>query len=274
MKTKNDPRKSWHCQSDNGTFGLYYNGHNFFPDAGVYAYSGGSRTTYAQTKMHNTLTVQSKNLLDSERKGQQLLFTEKDGVQIVVTQNDGVYDGGNSDNIPLKYRRSVFHDIENRLFVIVDEADGEDTFKANTNLNFHLCPDAIVDINNYNEGESFKAYTEFPGSNIIIRSFFDKTENIELPKKEDQCKIQNSNTSNNIGVASARKGYSMTNKPKTAGNLVRFISVIYYNDGDVKDTPIEAKFVTDEITTLPTSTTVEVKVNNVSHSYTYDLSNN
>ena len=48
----------------------------------------------------------------------------------------------------------------------------------------------------------------------------------------------------------------MTNKPKTAGNLVRFISVIYYNDGDVKDTPIEAKFVTDEITTLPTSTTV------------------
>ena len=116
----------------------------------MYAYSGGSRTTYAQTKMHNTLTVQSKNLLDSERKGQQLLFTEKDGVQIVVTQNDGVYDGGNSDNIPLKYRRSVFHDIENRLFVIVDEADGEDTFKANTNLNFHLCPDAIVDINNYN----------------------------------------------------------------------------------------------------------------------------
>lgn len=274
LKNNNDPRKSWHCQSDNGTFGLYYNGHNFFPDAGVYAYSGGSRTTYAQTKMHNTLTVQSKNLLDSERKGQQLLFTEKDGVQIVVTQNDGVYDGGNSDNIPLKYRRSVFHDIENRLFVIVDEADGEDTFKANTNLNFHLCPDAIVDINNYNEGESFKAYTEFPGSNIIIRSFFDKTENIELPKKEDQCKIQNSNTSNNIGVASARKGYSMTNKPKTAGNLVRFISVIYYNDGDVKDTPIEAKFVTDEITTLPTSTTVEVKVNNVSHSYTYDLSNN
>ena len=84
-------------------------------------------------------------------------------------------------------------------------------------MNFHLCPDAIVDINNYNEGESFKAYTEFPGSNIIIRSFFDKTENIELPKKEDQCKIQNSNTSNNIGVASARKGYSMTNKPKTAG---------------------------------------------------------
>ena len=78
-----------------------------------------------------------------------------------------------------------------------------------------------------------------PG-NIIIRSFFDKTENIELPK-EDQCKIQNSNTSNNIGVASARKGYSMTNKPKTAGNLVRFISVIYYNDGDVKGYSMEAK---------------------------------
>lgn len=274
LKNNNDPNSSWHCQSDNGTFGLYYNGRNFFPDAGVYAYSGSNRTTYAQTKMHNTITVQSKNLLDSKRKGKCLLFTEKNGVQILVTQNDGVYDGGSSDDIPLQHRRSVFHDVKNRLFVIVDEADGEDAFKANTNLNFHLCPDAKVDTDSYKQGEYFTAYTEFSEGNIIIRSFFDKAENIELPSLGDQCKIQNSNISDNIGVAIARKGYSITNKPKKNGNLVRFISVIYYNDGDVKDTKIEASFTTEEITALPSTTTVEVKVNDVSHSYTYDLNNN
>lgn len=275
LKNNNDPNKTWHCQSDNGTFGLYYNERNFFPDAGVYAYSGKDRTDREKTVWHNTLTVQSKNLLDAYRRGKCLLFTEKDGVQILVTQNDGIYDKGTGANdIPLKHRRSVFHDIAKKMFVIVDEADGEDSFKANTNLNFHLCPDATVDIAAYEQGKYFTAYTTFSGSNIIIRSFFDKAENIELPKLEDQCKIQNTYTSNNIDVAVARKGYSLTNKPKNAGQLVRFISVIYYNNGDVKDTSIEAKFTTDEITTLPTTTTVEVTVNNVSHSYTYDLNNN
>lgn len=33
-------KTKWHCQADNNTFSLFHKGRNFFPDAGVYAYSG------------------------------------------------------------------------------------------------------------------------------------------------------------------------------------------------------------------------------------------
>lgn len=34
LKNNNNPENKWHCQADNGTFGLYRNGRNFCPDAG------------------------------------------------------------------------------------------------------------------------------------------------------------------------------------------------------------------------------------------------
>lgn len=60
--SKNHNYKEWHSQPDNNTFGLYHNGRNFFPDAGVYAYSGNDRTKFAATVNHNTLTVMSKSI--------------------------------------------------------------------------------------------------------------------------------------------------------------------------------------------------------------------
>src|SRR3712207_8035649 len=30
----------WHCQPDNGTFELWFNGKNLFPDSGSYVYAG------------------------------------------------------------------------------------------------------------------------------------------------------------------------------------------------------------------------------------------
>ena len=101
LKNNNDPRQSWHCQSDNGTFGLYYNGHNFFPDAGVYAYSGKDRDTYAETQRHNTITVQSKNLLNNARKGTLKLLKDNGTIQTIVTENEGVYENANGP-IPLR----------------------------------------------------------------------------------------------------------------------------------------------------------------------------
>lgn len=272
LKNNNDPNQSWHCQSDNGTFGLYYNGRNFFPDAGVYAYSGSSRTTYAQTKMHNTITVQSKNILDSERKGELLLLKEDANIQTLVTQNNGIYDGGTSDPIPLKHRRSVFHDVANKLFVIVDEAQGEASYKYNTNLSFHLCPDAVVDAYDV-AGRYIAAYTNFAeNGNAIIRTFLDKEEYIEIAAAP--ASTVKSNTSNNIGEAIVRQGYMITCKPKTAGNLVRFISVISLGEGDISNKNIAAEFVTTDIDALPATTTVKVTVDGHEHTYTYDLNSN
>ena len=40
MVVKAGPPAFWHNQPDNGTFELWYKGHNLFPDSGAYIYSG------------------------------------------------------------------------------------------------------------------------------------------------------------------------------------------------------------------------------------------
>lgn len=284
LKNNNDPRQSWHCQSDNGTFGLYYNGHNFFPDAGVYAYSGNNRVTYAGTERHNTITINSKSLLDSYRKGECLLWKEDNGVQIVVTQNAGMYTQKDAPDCPLTHRRSIFHDTNNKLFVIVDEAIGNEDFQSNTNLNFHLCPGAVLA--GYNtDGRYATGYTNFAdGGNIVLRTFLDKEENVSIAADKVYL-TKDTYTSPNIGVPGkdedkapyTRKGYALTCKPKQAGGLIRFISVIRMGEGTVSEN-IQAEFVTnipDNNRTLPTTTTVKVTLDgNDLPEYTYDLNQN
>lgn len=277
LKNNNDPRQSWHCQSDNGTFGLYYNGHNFFPDAGVYAYSGKDRDTYAETQRHNTITVQSKNLLNNARKGTLKLLKDNGTIQTIVTENEGVYENANGP-IPLTHRRSVFHDIPNKLFVIVDEAIGESGYNYNTNLSFHLCPGAEIDTYDQNN-KYITGRTKFAdGGNIVLRTFFDKENYI----KEDKVDSKQTNTSPNIGVPGKddnkdkylRKGYMATCKPKVNGNLIRFISVIRMGEQNISEN-IAAEFITNDVlTSLPIQTTVKVTVDGNDYSYTYDLNNN
>ena len=40
MVVKAGPKGEWHCQPDNGTFELWFNGRNLFPDTGAYVYAG------------------------------------------------------------------------------------------------------------------------------------------------------------------------------------------------------------------------------------------
>src|SRR3712207_9169824 len=40
MVVKAGPKAFWHCQPDNGTFELWFNGKNLFPDSGSYVYAG------------------------------------------------------------------------------------------------------------------------------------------------------------------------------------------------------------------------------------------
>src|SRR5699024_2433668 len=57
MVVKNTPKAGWHNQPDNGTFELWYQGQNLFPDSGAYSYGGDKaanqdRNWFRQTKVH------------------------------------------------------------------------------------------------------------------------------------------------------------------------------------------------------------------------------
>ena len=103
--------------SDNGNISLYLKGRNFLPDAGCGAVS---------QNRHNTV-VKGGDETDIARQGR-LLKTETDaGYELVVTENAGYPD--------LTHRRAIFL-VENKFFVIVDEAYG--SYVGNVNVNFNL----------------------------------------------------------------------------------------------------------------------------------------
>ena len=134
LKNNNNPDNKWHCQPDNGTFGIYRNGRNFFPDAGVYSYGGTSasnedRKTFLATKNHNTMTALSATIADGYMKGEFLKHETKGNTQILVTQNQ--------IKAGLTHRRAVFF-VDKEFFVLVDEGYGDGN-KDKINLNFHLC---------------------------------------------------------------------------------------------------------------------------------------
>ncbi|MDE6125433.1 MAG: heparinase II/III family protein, partial [Muribaculaceae bacterium] len=67
MVLKAGPKGEWHNQFDNGTFEFWTNGRNFFPDSGSFIYGGDEevlkqRDWFRQTAVHNTLTLDDKNL--------------------------------------------------------------------------------------------------------------------------------------------------------------------------------------------------------------------
>lgn len=131
MVVKAGPKGEWHCQPDNGTFELWFNGRNLFPDSGAFVYAGDDevmklRNWFRQTQVHNTLTLNGQNLETTQSVTK--LWKPEGHEQILVTENPH-YKG-------LKHRRSVFF-VDQSYFVIVDEAVGE--AKGTVNLNYQLC---------------------------------------------------------------------------------------------------------------------------------------
>lgn len=121
----------------NGTFELWFNGRNLFPDSGSYVYAGDSevmklRNWFRSTAVHNTLTLDEKDLQTTESVTK--LWKPEGDVQILVTENPH-YAG-------LKHRRSVFF-VDQSYFVIVDEAVGD--AKGTVNLNYNLCEGTVIE---------------------------------------------------------------------------------------------------------------------------------
>ncbi len=155
----------FHRQPDNGTFELYHNGRNFFPDSGVFKYSGDTNTTlqrdyFRQSSMHNTLTLNGENI--TTQAGSLLLEEHNDDSgDIIVTQNQSYSN--------VAHRRTIFF-VERDFFVIVDEAIGSGS--GEVALNFHLLDGGNVTLDLTNNA----AYTTFSsGSNIYLKSFSDSS---------------------------------------------------------------------------------------------------
>lgn len=220
MILTNGPKAGYHSQPDNGTFGLYYKTRNFFPDSGCFAYSGPNtnkdRAEYAQTRMHNTLTLNHKNV---KSEGRFIKQSTEGNTEILTTENQG-YDN-------LKHRRTVFF-VDHKFFVLVDEAIGNAS--GTINLNYHLCrgTDTEVVLDLAENG----AHTAFSDqANILIRCFGAGISSSAFDGK----------TSPNIGITYPRKAFSV-DALKEANNNTRYITVILPIDDDATTHAINALF--------------------------------
>ncbi|MDL2303260.1 heparinase II/III family protein [Dysgonomonas sp. OttesenSCG-928-D17] len=211
-----------HNQPDNGTFELYHNGRNFFPDTGVYSYytEGGSnndRKWYRQTKVHNTMTLNNANI--TKGTGKTLKVAADATTEVVAVENQGYTD--------LKHRRYVFF-VDKKFFVLIDEGIG--TASGSVDLNYHLCEgnDNEVVIDSNLNG----AHTAFSdGNNMVIRTFA----NNQISTSPFDGKVSYS-----PGIEAGRKSFCV-NMSKEAGQAARYITVLYPVN-DAATTQIDAIF--------------------------------
>ncbi len=220
MVVKAGPKAFWHCQPDNGTFELWYNGKNLFPDSGSYVYAGKGeimewRNWFRQTAVHNTLTLGNKDLETTDSKT--LLWQPEGDVQILVTENQSYRN--------LKHRRSIFF-VDGQYFVIVDEAVG--SAKGHIGLHYQMPRGKVP-----NSREDMHFHTEFDGeSNMKLQCF--GPEGMTMKKEEGW-------TSTAYQKKQKRMNASF-NFHKQDEEPVRYITVIVPKK-DAGDSPsISAKF--------------------------------
>lgn len=220
MVVKAGPPAKWHNQPDNGTFELYSNGRNFFPDTGAFVYGGDENTEkerawYKQTWVHNTLTIGEESIETMNSKC--LLWDAGKGPDILVTENQGYSN--------LKHRRSVFF-VDKSFFVIVDEAVGKAT--GELFVNFHPHEDSNLNI----VKSKHQVMTRFAdNNNMQIKGFSSLP--INLVEKQGRVSYE-------IRKSIDRKVFAFKSD-KTDGTPARFISVIHPITN--KAQTIEAEFV-------------------------------
>lgn len=255
---------SSHNQLDNGTFELYRNGRNFFPDSGVCAYMAEDnekvmelRRWFRQTKAHNTMVL--GKTADHEETGTEninkaagtlLLFEEKDEYQLIVTENQGYSN--------FKHRRSIFYVKQPQdFFVLVDEGFGTATGYAK--LYFHLCDGKSVD-NVLLDKEEFGAHTTFDDSNnLLIRTFGEASRNLIFKEFDGRISYQTDRKYEH------RKSYAVVMR-KPDNNPVRYITVLYPIDSATGPV-IKGQFVnTGNEDKVSVNVTINKKLYNLSYS--------
>lgn len=277
LKSCYDTKNLWHNQPDNGTFGLWHNGRNFFPDAGCFAYSGSTkeeieqRKKYAETKNHNTVTLQSKDYGADFRRGTlRKIETRADGMQILVVDNQIDANTG--------HRRSVFQ--IGSIFTIVDEVfeTGEQT-STKVNLNFHLATPAQFDASDAETLKEYAAYTTFEDGNNIYMRTFSEVKTFAFGGNDFNVTTSTTNRSDKLReVSGTRNGYQYTIR-KAKGKAARLVTVIVPYSGDsVENINIKAEFTDNEAgaegTFHENGPAVKLTINESIVNLTYNLSEN
>lgn len=205
MVLKAGPPARWHNQPDNGTFDLCMNGRLFFSDSGRYIYGGDSlvlaqRNWFRQTRVHNTLTLDSRNIEVTDSKC--LLWdTSNPHYEVLVTENQGYNN--------MKHRRTVFF-VDRAFFVIVDEALGD--AEGTVNVNYQLGEEHVQVAHSTNT-----VYTDYAdGNNMRLDVYTDKE--CELRKEEGWISYE-------YGKKSPRNSFSY-NIEKKAGEAIWAVSII------------------------------------------------
>lgn len=206
MVLKAGPKGEWHNQYDNGTFEFWTNGRGFFPDSGSYIYGGDDevlkqRNWFRQTAVHNTLTLDDKNLQTRESK--LLKWEAAPEGDLAVVETPG-YDG-------LTHRRAVFF-VDKKFFVIADEAYGDAA--GDVAVHYQLLP--CDPLENTVKKAVSTAFAD--GNNITMRVF-----------GADKMEAEEGWMSPAYRVKKARPAYAFRSEKK-AGKPVRFITVIYPTD--------------------------------------------
>lgn len=223
MVVKAGPQGEWHCQPDNGTFELWFNGKNLFPDSGSYVYAGDEevmklRNWFRQTAVHNTLTLDNKNLETTSSVTK--LWQPEGNTQILVTENPSYKN--------LKHRRSVFF-VDQTYFVIVDEAIG--TATGNINLHYQLC-DGDVRI----DPEKKMLISHFKGDSQVKLQCF-ASDGTSLREEEGWYSLS-------YRQRIQRTAISFDTQKKN-DETVRFITVIYPSKDTVAFPGISARFISE-----------------------------
>ena len=185
------------------------------------------RDWFRQTCVHNTLTLDNKNLETTESKT--LLWQPDGNQQVLVTQNPSYKN--------LDHRRTVFF-VDQTYYVIVDEALGS----ATGNLNLHYL---LTDGKTSTEKNTIR--TDYKGeSNVMIAC--NSASPMELKQEEGWY-------STAYRKKTARPSFSF-NVDKKDAKPVRFVTIIYPGK-DVKSVSATGKV----ISSTDKSLKVSVKVN-------------
>lgn len=237
MVLKAGPKAFWHCQPDNGTFELWFNGKNLFPDSGAYVYAGDDevmrlRNWFRQTMVHNTLTIGNRTLETTESVCK--YWKGEGNVQALVTENPG-YAG-------LTHRRTVFF-VDQTYYVLVDEAYGDAA--GEVNLHYQLAEGRV----NLNSGKLIVQSAYEGNSNVKLQCFGERP--LTLKQEEGWRSVA-------YRQREPRTALSF-NSYKDTEQVARFITVIYPFADRAAVPALSARFNNGQFS--PSSVDVEVKIN-------------
>jgi len=247
MVVKAGPKGEWHCQPDNGTFELWFNGKNLFPDSGSYVFAGDEevmklRNWFRSTSVHNTLTLNNQTIEATESVTK--LWKPEGKTQILVTENPSYKD--------LRHRRSVFF-VDNSFFVIVDEAIGKT--KGTVNLHYQLCEGRIkLDTQNMSLTTVLK-----DKSNVKLQCFGPK--GMKIVEEEGWYSIAYRQRAKRPAIS--------FNVEKKDDKPVRYITIIYPFKDKNGENKFDIRFKNKSFNEKGLE--VEVKVNGKSHILGYKL---